>query len=748
MNIAFLFAPENVGSRPFDFTRLWDDPRGMTGTDSACFIFARELVKRGHVVSLYIENPNAAEFDGVQLKDLSANREHHDVALSFIYSRFFPGMSSSVLRVNFQTCNSFDYEQPNFEDDVDLFLSPSEHHCAYMQKWTLNHHSKWEVQRLGCYANDYEVPGPEAPSDLFKVKGRVIHTSSPDRGSHLLLQEWPAIVDAVPHAHLKIFYHGLDGYIQRAGAVARDAKVTIDQIEHGCRARYIEAALKRLKNVEVVGSTSRNQMKRELSEAMVLAYPCETISYSEGFSVSTLEGCAAGALPIIAGCDALGDVYKGVLPMVAHPARKHMAAWRELVIKALTDESWRTRKVAVARDFATQHHYPDLAAELEKKFEKAIERKRTAPPVWTSQEKIPIDFVLTPYAGGDDPIDPVAFAKESRGGGSRTGFMYLVRAMAERPDYQVRAFAKFTRGEDVLGVSHRPYEFFDKNDAARRVLFAYYDTSALRDVMTGCLRIASHHTYVPPDIWFSSHCDVSTAPTEHAVDHLRRGFDPHGKWYCLPNGVVDPFIEWKPVAGRVLYHGSPDRGAAELFGMWPAIRAAVPEATLHVTGDVVGTHYGDTALFPAFARNTIGRRVMALREGLRVARAAGGVELLGKVSRDLMRYELGQASCFAYPCSVAMPCETFSVCIMECMRAGVPVVLCPADALGFYDDIAMMVPGPVEEHRAEFVEAVVHVLRSFSRQLSCHHMGKRFAVRYTHQRMATVLDQIVRENLR
>jgi glycosyltransferase involved in cell wall biosynthesis len=765
VNIAFIFAPENVGSRPFDFNNLWDDPRGMTGTDSAILIFARELAKRGHRVALYIENPNAAEFDGVRLYDLrTLPHDGYDVVVSFVYSRFFRGMSPTVLRVNFQTCNSLDYELPNFEDDVDLFLSPSSHHCEYMQKWTLTKARKWEVMRLGCYVDDYGAAAhpilpdarvdevcPECDSTLDgKIPGRVVHTSSPDRGLHLVLQEWPAILDAVPGATLKIFYHSLNDYIQNYAAVQIGANRPIQEIEHGCRVRYIQAALGRLKNVEVVGSISRNRMKRELSEAMVLAYPCETISYSEGFSVSTLEGCASGALPIIAGCDALDDVYKGVLPMVPHPARKHTAMWRDLVIKALTDEPWRARKVAVARDFALRHHYPDLAAELEGTFVRHIERKRQAPPVWTSQEKIPIDFILTPFAGGDDPIDPVSFVKESRGGGSRAGFMHLARAMGERSDYKVRAFAKFTRGDVSEGACRLeciPIDGFQKDDSNRKVLFAYYDTSALRDVHTGCLRIASHHTYVPPDIWFSNHCDLSTAPTEHAVNHLRRGFDPHGAWYVLPNGVADPFIEWKPVAGRVLYHGSPDRGLSELFSMWPAIRATVPEATLHVTGDVLGAHYGDMALFPSFARNTIGKRVMALREGLRVARASGGVELLGKVSRDLLRHELGQAACFAYPCSVAMPCETFSVCVMECLRAGVPVVLCPADALSFYDDIAMVTPNPIEEHRTEFVEAVVHVLRSPQRQLACHHMGRRLALRYTHQRMATVLDQIIRKNL-
>jgi glycosyltransferase involved in cell wall biosynthesis len=741
VNIAFIFAPEMVAGRPLDFTRLWDDDRGLTGSESSILIFARELAKRGHKVSLYIEHPNAGSFDGVLVVDLNRfERESQmfDVAISWIYSRFFRGMSPNVLRVNFQTCNSFDYEAPNFEDDVDLFFSPSRHHCEYMQKWTLTSRRKWEVMRLGCYPDDY--PGWDSP---VVVPGRVVYTSSPDRGLHLLLQEWPAIRAAVPGATLRIFYHALDKYIREAGATPKDAQVTIDRVEHGCRARFIESALKRLEGVEVIGSVSRARMRRELSEAMVLAYPCETVSYSEGFSVSTLEGCASGALPILAECDALGDVYRGAVPMVPAPARKHIVQWRELVIRSLTAPSWRALQVAKARDFALSHDYRDIVVDMEKSFDRGIERKRTAPPVWTSNAPIGIDFVLTRFAAGDDPIDPENYEKESRGGGSRSGCMHLAHAMKRRPDYHVRVYANISR--DVPGFF--PLEHFDKH-APRDVLFAYYDTSALRDAHEIRLRIASHHTYVPPDVWFSSHADISTAPTEHAVDALRRGFDPHGKWYVLPNGVKDPFISWQPVSGRVIYHTSPDRGLHLLLKMWPEIRRAVPYATLHVIGDVAGASWNDAPLFPSFARTTPGSRIMALRDGMAAAKAAGGVEFLGKVSRDLLRHELGRAACFAFPCSVAMPCETFSVCIMECMQAGVPVVLSPQDALGFYDDIAVCTPAPVEEHMSEFVDAVVHVLRSLPKQLSCHYMGRRFAVRYTHDRMATVLDGIIQDNLR
>jgi glycosyltransferase involved in cell wall biosynthesis len=385
VRVAFVYAPELISGRPLDFLDLWASNRGMTGSESSLLIFCRELAKRGHDVALFIEKPNAAEFDGVRLCELGTlptEAPSLDVVVSYIYSRYLAGVPERVLRVNMQTCNSFDYEEQDFEDSVDLFIAPSQRQEGYMHKWTLTAYNKWKTLRLGCYPDQYDV----AP----KVPGRCIYTSSPDRGLHLVLQEWPAIRAAVPHASLRIFYHGLDGYLARAGAVPRGAQSTIDNVEQGARARYVAAAIKRLPGVTVVGSSSRETMRREYSEAMVLGYPTDTSAWSEGFSCSTLEGCASGALPVIVACDALGSVYDGVVPMVPAPAQRHMAEWRGLVIKALTDEAWRTEKVAVAREFAAKHDYADITRDLEAMFVQAMAEKK-APPA---------NRPLTDYADG------------------------------------------------------------------------------------------------------------------------------------------------------------------------------------------------------------------------------------------------------------------------------------------------------------------------------------------------------------
>ena len=402
MKIAFAYGSELLGNRALDFRNLWTDKRGMTGSESSLLILAAQLSLLGHEVTLFIPSPNESQFSGVRLRDLGAMpREsgEFDVVVSFIWSRYLmpPYVTKSeVVRVNFQTCNSFDYEEEHFEDHVDLFLSPSETHRAYMEPWTVTVGDKWKVLRLGCFTDDYGV--------AEKVPGRVAWISSPDRGLHHVLHPdvWPKIKEAVPDAELRIFYFGLEGYIGWAAGLTDESEPYLDRREHGRRARIIRDGLT-YPGVRVMGSTSREDMRRELSEAMVLAFPCDTVLWSEGFSCSTLEGCAAGAVPVLAACDAIGDVYRGACPIVPSSAGEHLAEWRDTVIALLTDPAghrlWQER----AREFAEKHDYRDIARDLERMLLEEVERK-------TSGARRPLSryakWLKRPYADGKVWLPP------------------------------------------------------------------------------------------------------------------------------------------------------------------------------------------------------------------------------------------------------------------------------------------------------------------------------------------------------
>ena len=53
----------------------------------------------------------------------------------------------------------------------------------------------------------------------------------------------------------------------------------------------------------------------------VLAYPCDTISFTEGFGTTILQSYAAGMLPITTDTDAFGEVYgsdSDAIPLVGY----------------------------------------------------------------------------------------------------------------------------------------------------------------------------------------------------------------------------------------------------------------------------------------------------------------------------------------------------------------------------------------------------------------------------------------------
>ena len=76
--------------------------------------------------------------------------------------------------------------------------------------------------------------------------------------------------------------------------------------------------------------------------------------------MTVLEGCAAGACPVISDCDALGDVYRELDPVPVG----QWGVWRDRVIKALTDSDYRNdmnrRARAIAERNTWKHHAKKL----------------------------------------------------------------------------------------------------------------------------------------------------------------------------------------------------------------------------------------------------------------------------------------------------------------------------------------------------------------------------------------------------
>jgi glycosyltransferase involved in cell wall biosynthesis len=375
MIIGFIYGNFAIGDRYFDLNNLWNSARGLTGSEVSYFNFAREMSRRGHEVHLFITGPSVnMNWEGCQVHSLdsvSMIDSSWDVAYSWHEPEILQHTHPKLRMVN-QQLNDFDYCHPGYDQYVDVYTSPSTHHMTHVSKSTSSI-NKWEVLSNGCDLASYKFN--------LKVPGRVVYASSPDRGLHHILQVWPSIKRTVPEATLRIFYN-LDTFINRFASVechqydaqrqqiqsqGQSAEWLESFIEFSCRARFIELSINRMKDmgVEKCGCISRKQINQEWSEAIVLAYPCDTIKYTEGFSVTTLEACASRTLPVISGIDALGHIYGSCAPIVQAPVVDHLDQFAQLVIKGLTDSKWRDEQTEKCYQFATQYSWPVLAQTLE-----------------------------------------------------------------------------------------------------------------------------------------------------------------------------------------------------------------------------------------------------------------------------------------------------------------------------------------------------------------------------------------------
>lgn len=364
MKIEFVYGPFSSNSKKFDFKNLYNNQSGLTGSEFSCVKFAEAMVKRGHDVSLYIPLlEDVAEWNGVKLFDLSKfynARIPPDVFYSWNEPDILRYTPSSSLRMVNQQLNDFMYCESNFDNFVDIYTSPSAAHLEYISKFTPNK-NKWNVIHNCIDPNMFDL-------NVKKEPGSVVYASSADRGLHLLLQEWHKIKKEVPFAKLSIYYN-FDSWFNSLNSVdVNNSNIEIGVREFKNRATYINYALNELKDMDVTHykSVSKNDLYSKMAKSVLMAYPCSTVRYTEGFSVSLMESCYSMAT-VTSKQDALGDIYKNSgIPMVDTPTTNHMNEFTEYAVKILTNSSFREEVMHKSKTFALDYTFEKESIKLEK----------------------------------------------------------------------------------------------------------------------------------------------------------------------------------------------------------------------------------------------------------------------------------------------------------------------------------------------------------------------------------------------
>lgn len=353
--LAFLFDPWGC-PRPIRPAGLFTDPRGLTGSEISCVMQAIEMRKLGHEVTIYSNYSEDGEVRGVRFAQWKrwaeeAGQDWHAV-VAFIQPQGLQLVKPGVLRVFNQQVNDFQYCL-GWEAFVDVATSPSPHHQKYLS--TLTQFQNWKILPNGC---DASIRGNG------KRSRSIVYASSPDRGLHWVLELFPRLKKRVPDVECHVYYDyrpGLGKVYEQWG-----------EKELAKRFRYIETVMPQLASRGVFHhkSVSREDMAKVLCESRLLAYPCDPVRYTEGFSCTTLEAASAGCLPVICAADALGEIYGNYLPNVAAPFSDHRDEYFDLLVKLLTDNEAYASAQAKARPLGGIYDWSIVGQRLQSILEK------------------------------------------------------------------------------------------------------------------------------------------------------------------------------------------------------------------------------------------------------------------------------------------------------------------------------------------------------------------------------------------
>lgn len=334
-----------------DADNIYTSPGGLTGSELSTFKYAEGLASLGHevvVLSRFRKSTTALGCTCVRFEERAPyTAQEWNAVVAVMHPGCVGEFKRPGLRVFNQQVNDFRY-CPGWENFIDLVVAPSQVHANYLK--TLTKFSNWDIAPNGVDPTQY-TDGP-------RIEGRMAYISSPDRGLHWLLEAYPEIKRRCPNASLDIFYDW-----DRLFSIVR----RMDN-EVGYRIRYIQGAVERLRvhGVRHFKSVSRVRVAEELSRAVALAYPADTMGFTEGFSVSTLEATAAGCVPVIVGVDALASVYGGYIPCVKPPYVEHREEWIEEVCRVLSDEGYREGWRAKSKVLSSMYDWKVLVPKFEK----------------------------------------------------------------------------------------------------------------------------------------------------------------------------------------------------------------------------------------------------------------------------------------------------------------------------------------------------------------------------------------------
>jgi len=328
------------------------------GGETAMISMARELAARGHHVTVFHDVARPGTYEDV---DYLPTKLYPDLVTALGCDVLVSWDSSLALRyadrakVHVMAFQLNDAHIGVFDHAVDLYFHPSNWHAERFHQLYPEIDTKKQRAR---FTNAVDLM--RYTQGVVREPHRVIYSSSPDRGLHHLLRMWPTIVEAVPDATLHVFYDTAKWL-----ATTFDLEAKGYPMHTADRAHLIDAAQKApTPSIVWHGGVGQWQLAREQLASGLMVYPCDPVQPTEGFSMSCLEGVAAGCTLITSTADALPELWASAPDAQLLPLPVDDGVWSEAIIRELLANN--------TKDFSVQHPleytWPALATFWETEF--------------------------------------------------------------------------------------------------------------------------------------------------------------------------------------------------------------------------------------------------------------------------------------------------------------------------------------------------------------------------------------------
>ncbi len=309
--------PTSACPRKIDQSRIYSDQRGLTGSEVAWWECSQRLNALGFEVTMFgnFEYRLSGTIPDSEWPDYAD--DGWDAVVSYVHPEPLR-IAKSKRRCYVQQCNDFNACPNDWTSFTDYLIAPGRDLLRHLLSQT-----DFPDARSRVFHNGHaHAPMPE----VKRVPGRLLWASSHDRGLNWALQVYqllrqtfgdPEQREVWPQLDLSFHVaYNQDG-MDHMAQIPENA-LPISARELGKRSRYCKEMLKQLEpaGVRSIGSISREQMAVEMAEAEILLYPCDPVSWTEGFSNTTCEAMAMGCLPVLCFSDAFPSLWGGAVPGV------------------------------------------------------------------------------------------------------------------------------------------------------------------------------------------------------------------------------------------------------------------------------------------------------------------------------------------------------------------------------------------------------------------------------------------------